>query len=196
MNCSHFPIPSKHFQKTRNEYYILLKDQNRATYPILRHNSKWRLVNSQQEPCRKCQTFNKIDKDITILELKYLKSDNQWRQEHCCPCLGQISSLFQLQSWNGTLPDNISAKNGELWARLFLGTTGNKGWDTGTGGAGRAREEKQVLVEQRLALEASYFAQEIMVVVKPSVQEVEPRQQDTVNTKKDGDGELTNQQEA
>lgn len=53
-----------------------------------------------------------------------------------------------------------------------------------------------MLVEQRLALEASYFAQEKMVVVEPSVQEVEPRQQDTVNTKKDGDGELTNQQEA
>lgn len=53
-----------------------------------------------------------------------------------------------------------------------------------------------MLVEQRLALEASYFAQEKMVVVEPSVQEVEPRQQDIVNTKKDGDGELTNQQEA
>ena len=54
-----------------------------------------------------------------------------------------------------------------------------------------------MLVEQRLALEASYVAQEIMVVVEdPSVQEVEPRQQDTVNTKEDGEGGLTNQQEA
>ena len=58
-------------------------------------------------------------------------------------------------------------------------------------------EEQQVLVVQWLALEASYVAQEIMVVVEdPSVQEVEPRQQDTVNTKEDGEGGLTNQQEA
>ena len=112
------------------------------------------------------------------------------------PMFGSNKLFVSTAELNGTLADSIGPENGELWARLLLGTTGNKGWDTGTGGAGRAREEKQVLVEQRLALEASYFAQEKMVVVGPSVQEVEPRQQDIVNTKKDGDGELTNQQEA
>lgn len=60
-----------------------------------------------------------------------------------------------------------------------------------------ALEEQQVLVVQWLALEASHFAQEIMVVAAdPSVQEEEPRQQDTVDTKVDGEGGVTNQQEA
>ena len=39
--CRLQPFPLKALSKTINEYYFVLKDQNRADYPILRHNSKW-----------------------------------------------------------------------------------------------------------------------------------------------------------
>lgn len=41
--------------------------------------------------------------------------------------------LISAEALAGIL-DGIGAENGELWVAVLLLTTGNKGWDTGTGG--------------------------------------------------------------